>query len=722
MLRNKINIKILVLLSLLISGVIMTACDNDDDAVGSAVQLNSFGPSPALRGGELKFIGVNLDKVTAIVLPANVEVSTFKTKTPNLLIIDVPEETVDGKVILKTPYGDIESKSLLGISEPITIESITPIKVRPSEKVTIKGTYLNLIKEIIFSTNKSVVDFESQSKSTIEVIVPEDAQTGVVTLSNGEEIPILVESESELEITLPVATGISPNPVRPGEDLTITGTDLDLTVRVIFAGGSSVAHDAEEFELKEDGSIVVTVPENAQDGRLQLVSASLVESPSTEDLTIVVPAITNINPNPAKNSGEITVTGENLDLVTSVMFDSFEMNEDEETPVKKAGEVMEGGTASEIKIKVPADAIEGIVVFNTAANKSIESNDVLKFIEPSITSFTPTSVNTIDEPSITINGTDLDLVAEVVFGGDFKAEVVDATETSITIAVPPGSMTGKITLVTTNGTEVESSGTLTIVPDVPNVDAASIPEFAKIGSKIILTGTNMDVDADIYFPGNVVATRFGRKDGNTIEVYVPAKTTPMIGRIRFVTSKNEIYETPELEFGYGGVDPIADASLIINDFDEDGDHSLDWDGWGAAVELLYGDPGPGISDNGNYFHGKGPVSGWTWLWGCNHPGLPKLSVSKADHLFKIDVYMTIAPPADANFKFRFNGSEVSLGNFGASETEGWTTLTWDLSKMGDLPEVINPTDAQDGEWGLIYDGSEYDLSGFYADNFRFEAK
>src|SRR5699024_6293205 len=147
---------ILMLLCLLISGVALTACNNDDEDPSNMIQLKSFGPSPALRGGELKFIGTNLDEVTSIVLPGNVEITSFKSKSSELIVIEVPEETVEGVVVLKTPDGDIASKTILGISEPITIASITPEKVRPGDKVTIKGTYLNLIKEVIFS-NKKVV-------------------------------------------------------------------------------------------------------------------------------------------------------------------------------------------------------------------------------------------------------------------------------------------------------------------------------------------------------------------------------------------------------------------------------------------------------------------------------------------------------------------------------------------------------------------------------------
>ena len=77
--------------------LLVYACKKDDDTDSTRISLLSFGPSPVLRGGELRFIGHHLDQVTAIILPDNVEVTAFKTKTPELLVIEVPEATVDGK-------------------------------------------------------------------------------------------------------------------------------------------------------------------------------------------------------------------------------------------------------------------------------------------------------------------------------------------------------------------------------------------------------------------------------------------------------------------------------------------------------------------------------------------------------------------------------------------------------------------------------------------------
>ena len=48
------------------------------------------------------------------------------------------------------------------------------------------------------------------------------------------QIPSIVETTDTLHVTLPLITGLSPNPVKHADELTITGTDLDLATKVYF--------------------------------------------------------------------------------------------------------------------------------------------------------------------------------------------------------------------------------------------------------------------------------------------------------------------------------------------------------------------------------------------------------------------------------------------------------------------------------------------------------
>ena len=690
--------------SFLLLGVlfVLNNCKKDDDIASGLVQLNSFGPSPALRGGDLRFIGTNLDQVTAVILPNNVEVTTFKTKTPELLVIEVPKATVEGKVSLKTAQGNITSKSLLTISEPIAITSFSPAKLRPGATLTINGTYLNLIKEIIFSNKKSVTAFKSQTETKIEVLVPADAQSGVFVISNGMLDPILIESTTPLDITVPTVSSISPSPVKAGANLSIEGTDLDLTKEITFPGGSKVS----TFESIEAGKIVVKVPANSQDGAVKLGLASLVELSSTPQVNMLLPTITDIAPNPAKTGGKITVKGKDLDLVTTVTFGG-----------NKTGSIQSGRTATEMEVNVPADATVSTVSFATAANKSVSSGETLSLVKPNISAIAPADIQVNKE--LTITGTHLDIVAKVKFNGGKEVEVNNPSSTQIKVIVPVGTISGNISVVATNGDEVSSEQQLNILASTSSV-ITKMPTSAKPGQKIRIEGENLDEISEVIFPVNVTATMFGSKSNTVIDVFIPSKTKTGVGRIKFITTKGETVESPEINIQ--GIDPIADLSLVFFDFDNLGR----W--WGDAG-VNEKDPALTV-DGSNYFRVNQNCNGWTgffWRNGANNfPGnVVGTQISK--YVMKFDVNV-LSPITGGEFAWRMKGSE---GDFwyrwkpweatGSYKTDGWITVTVPLTAFSDGSKGIVNLASITEDFGVAFNSGASNVN-VCIDNVRLELK
>ena len=133
-------VRISTLLCMALTLVFLPACEDDEDNGSGQTELLSFGPTGIQHGEEIVFIGNNLDKVTAIVFAPSVEVqkSSFTSATSETIKLNVPNAAETGKVILKTPDGDIESKTVFSLEVPVVISEVTP-EAKPGTNITITG-------------------------------------------------------------------------------------------------------------------------------------------------------------------------------------------------------------------------------------------------------------------------------------------------------------------------------------------------------------------------------------------------------------------------------------------------------------------------------------------------------------------------------------------------------------------------------------------------------
>jgi len=306
--------------SILMLTCFATACTKDD-ASSSKITLLSFGPSGIQHGDKVKFIGQNLDKVTSVILPTDVEIpaSQFATKTSTLLEVVVPEEAQAGKVTLKTPQGDIVTKTMLNFLVPVNITSITPAVVKPGNTISIKGTFVDWITSVTFNAGVEVTDFVSKSHGEVVVTVPAEAKTGYITFETGGTKPLKITTTDPLTVILPTVSAISPASVKHAENLTITGTDLDLVTSITFPDKTKVT----SFVSQTETQLVVVVPVTTKSGALTLGVASGVTIVPTQQLVITLPVATSFSPsdpNAQVDGATLVITGTDLDLVKSIKF------------------------------------------------------------------------------------------------------------------------------------------------------------------------------------------------------------------------------------------------------------------------------------------------------------------------------------------------------------------------------------------------------------------
>lgn len=361
---------------ILFIGMVISCNKKDNTSNNSKVALYSFGPTGAKHGDTLRFFGVNLDKVTSIKFSgdsatATVSQKDFKVQTSSEIKVIVPSSAEKGYVTLKTPDGDIVTKTQLNLSVLSTVSSITP-QARPGDNITITGNYLNWVDRITFNRDKLVTNFVSQSQTQLVVKVPDDAQTGPLTLHYGGTDSTNVQTADTLNVTLPVAASFSPNPVQHGTNVTITGTDLDLVKKVYFNG---VTNAVTSFVSQSATQLVVTIPASTTKGKIKLEATSGVQTTSSGDLDVALPAITTMSPNPVAPNANVTITGTNLDLVSSANF----------IGVPDAVTSFVSQSATQLVVQVPASAITGKLTLNVKnSTLSVKSSSDLSIIGSSV--------------------------------------------------------------------------------------------------------------------------------------------------------------------------------------------------------------------------------------------------------------------------------------------------------------------------------------------------
>ena len=278
-------IRILPLIFSLLSVTIFIACDKDDEVSSANVELLSFGPTGAMHGDTLWFIGNNLNLVTSIELTgATVAQPEFIRQTAEEITIIVPTATQRGFVKLKTAQGELTSKTMLDLEVIVKINSM-PSSARPGENITLTGEYLNWITSVVFEKGKAVdsIDFVSKSVNELVLTVPVDAQSGNLIIFTGGTEPDEFVSDNSLQVVLPTFTAMNPNPVEREANLTITGTNLDLVWGVLFKG-KTVADTV--FVSKSATQLVVKVPKEANRGKIDLVAYSGVKVESSVEMTL----------------------------------------------------------------------------------------------------------------------------------------------------------------------------------------------------------------------------------------------------------------------------------------------------------------------------------------------------------------------------------------------------------------------------------------------------
>lgn len=516
-------------------------------------------------GDILTIEGDYLNNITSVIFAngATMDAENFKSQTRYQIQLVIPAEAGEGRFQISDGNNYMYSEGALSINAPEidANNAIGKSLIKAGETEVLRGTSLDQIASIeLNGATVEAADFKSQTASEITFVISSKVADGEITAvtKSGIRIPF-----GEITTVVPSQLVATPSPIKNGEEITISGKDMDLITGIAFP-------NAKESKLNkvETTKVTSTVPEDAQEGDITL---SLDNGKTvTVAYTLVKPTVASCTP-AAITAGEKTIIkGTDLDLVASVTFPG---------DVEQTVEKFAAQNANAIAVTVPAACAGTGFKLNLKNGTTINIDGQLSIkaaTDPAIASVTPGEA--IAGSTITITGKNFQNIQNLYIGSYKVNRYTSRTNTEIVCQVPANA-------------EV---GTYKIVMEDPDGNKIEGPEFKVVPAEkdIATITTNMDNSA-IKYPYNFTwddTGRFRIMKADLIKLGVKVGSKMLFYKEAGATGQIQINNA-----NWGAIDSPADwdgnKDCIVKVFDAammEAVNSIS-DGWSDTAFILQGD-------------------------------------------------------------------------------------------------------------------------------------
>ena len=462
-------------------------------------------------GDVLTIEGDYLNNITSVIFAngATMDAENFKSQTRYQIQLVIPAEAGEGRFQISDGNNYMYSEGALSINAPEidANNAIGKSLIKAGETEVLRGTSLDQIASIeLNGATVEAADFKSQTASEITFVISSKVADGEITAvtKSGIRIPF-----GEITTVVPSQLVATPSPIKNGEELTITGKDMDLITGIAFP-------NAKESKLNkvETTKVTSTVPEDAQEGDITL---SLDNGKTvTVAYKLVKPTVTACAP-AAITAGEKTIIkGTDLDLVKSITFPG---------DVEQTVEKFAAQNANAIAVTVPTACAGSGFKLNLKNGITVNIDGQLSIkaaTDPAIASVTPGEA--IAGSTITITGKNFQNIQNLYIGSYKVNRYTSRTNTEIVCQVPANA-------------EV---GTYKIVMEDPDGNKIEGPEFKVVPAEkdIAELVTNMD-NGKITYPFDFSWSSGSGKFYLTKEVFEKVKVK--------VGSKLIVYKDPTVK-------------------------------------------------------------------------------------------------------------------------------------------------------------------------------
>jgi hypothetical protein len=497
-----------------------------------------YSPADGGVGTAVTLSGTNFTGVTSVTIGGKAAPIDSISNTEIDTEVPTGAKVGTGSITIKNAAGSASASGFVVDSGAPTVTSFSPASGSAGDSIKITGTNLltgDKAADVMFNgaaDAATLTDGKTPTKTALYVNVPDDAESGAITVSN--DLGNSTSKTSFVVLGTPNITGVNPAFGIKSTPVIITGDTFTGAKNVIFhSSGHPDVTVSSGLTIKGDTQITVKAPSTLVQGAtysVEVTGKTLdVSDPAGSFYFEAKPAIDSLTPNQGGTGLAVAIAppdGNTFLGVTKVTFGG------------KAATIT-SNTPTEVDVLVPAGLNSSTtpksvaVVVSNAAGPSLASTFTAVNSAPTIKTYAPSAGNVGD--TLTITGSFLnnnDTSVTFLSGDSCTVANDDLTKRttgtgskavdSISFEIPDCAATGLIEVDNADGSATGKSFTVYQQPVVLGIKPAY--GSSKASTKVTVQGApgtftgafEVDFDAHAVKTGIVVA-----KDGASLTVTAP---------------------------------------------------------------------------------------------------------------------------------------------------------------------------------------------------------
>ena len=426
----------------------------------------------------------------------------------------------------------------------VKLASFAPNPAMRGGEIHIYGSNLQDVAEIRLGGDVTIDEYtivKSGRQSEITVRIPlEGPEPGVVSIV--DNAGNVYSSITSLTFTESMAIeSFAPAEALSGDEITIKGEYLNIVQEVIFGGDVTVT----EFASQSRHELKVVLPANAVSGPVrvgdvnELVDQNTIPNViySATELTVGDPTVTEAEKAIYKSGDTITVSGEHLDMISTINLTGAE-----------GIEFNCAGDAKSISFALPASATDGDIVLVSYAGKQFVAGEI------ETVSVADLEIKSLAEDGrykagaeVEISGSDLDLVTKLEFVG------AEATfylkEGKLYAEIPAAAKDGALTVTLASGKQAQTAAIEVVKPVITSLSATSA---VAAKDKVEINGTDLDLVTEV-------------KNGDETQGFIACEYVCDSPEKLTVSIPREAYNGPLTVLAANGYESVSEAITVSYD-------------------------------------------------------------------------------------------------------------------------------------------------------------